>query len=374
MRWILAAMWLLLPAPLFAQAIRDRDAAGAAAQFNAPQGWGQTPDTRWQAPGSGWRPPSYTLGVNVRNTDRGVVVTNVLQGSAAQRAGIERNDVIIAVGGYQVGYVGRQLYDLGDEINARVGADGRVILLIQDTRTKELRNLQVDMQSARQVVRGTARWGTDVPLSRDAMLVVRIIDVTNPTWRDTIVVEEIIRGVSRGSAEYQIAYSPNALQPNHRYAISAHLRDGNTVPFELTTPRNINLAAANQRIDFTLDRARNPGGSGPIRFPTAEIVDLYQSLLGRPPTGREITLWQAEFARGATLQDVRRQILSGSEYYERYNNNDDRYLRELYGATTGRTPDAAELERLKQQLRNTGGLRTELVRELLNRINPDSPR
>lgn len=357
---------MLVSSLAFAQ-VRERNAPSSGGGGGVEA---QGADSRWFNPGGGnWRPPSYQLGVNVRNTERGVVLTNVLAGSPAQRAGLERNDTILTVAGYQVGHVGRQLYDLGDEVNARAGSEGRVLMLIQNGRNGELRNITVDLGSSRSSVSGTIRWGTDISLSRNAMLVVRIIDVTNAAWQDVVVVEQVTRGVSRGTAPYEIAYSSSSIQPNRRYAISAHVRDGDEVLFETATPRNITLSGDSQRLDFTLDRARGQGGNRPGGFPTAQVVDLYRSLLGRPPTSREIALWQAEFARGATLEDVRRQLLGGSEYYDKNRNDDDRFLNDVYGSTQGRAPSEAELERMRQQLKSSGGLRTDLVRDLMKRLD-----
>lgn len=367
----LLVLGVLMASPAASPAqVRDRNASGA--QGIGAQGFdAQTSDSRWSSPGGGggYRPPSYQLGVQVRNTDRGVVLTNVLANSPAQRAGLERNDTILSVAGYQVGYVGRQLYDLGDEVNARAGAEGQVLMLIQNGRNGELRNITVDLGASRSAVSGTIRWGTDVSLSRNAMLVVRIVDITNASWQDVIVAEQITRGVSRGSAQYEIAYSSASIRSNRRYAISAHVRDGDAVLFETTTPRNITLSGAAQRLDFTLDRARGQGGNRPGGFPTAQIVDLYQSLLGRPPSAREIALWQTEFARGATLEDVRRQLLGGSEYYDKNRNDDDRFFNDVYSSTQGRAPSQVEVDKMRQQLQSSGGLRTDLVRDLMKRLD-----
>jgi uncharacterized lipoprotein YbaY len=362
-RSLVAIAALTMSAAAFGQELRDRDGLGTAGAFG-----GQSTDSRWSNPGGGWRPPSYQLGVQIRNTDRGALLTNVLPGSAAQRAGLERNDVILTVGGYQVGYVGRQLYDLGDEINARTSTDGRVLLLIRNGRNGELRNITVDMATSRGVVNGTIRWANDVSLSRNAMLTVRIVDVSNPAWRDVIVAEQVYRGVTRGSSQYQVGYSPANIQANRRYAISAHIRDGDYVPFETAQPRNITLNGGEQRLDFTLDRARDQSGNRPGGFPTAQIVDLYRVVLGRAPNAREIAMWQAEFDRGATIEDVRRQLLGGSEYYDRNRNDDNRFLSDVYSNTQGRAPDAEEMERMRDQLKSSGGMRTDLVRDLMKRM------
>ncbi len=108
------------------------------------------PQTRI-APGEGDRrpyflPDRWLLGVYAHNTETGVLITRVMPGSAAAQAGLERNDKIVAVEGFQVGYVNRQLYLLGDELQHRAGANGRVRLLVQNWRNNELLNLDVRLR------------------------------------------------------------------------------------------------------------------------------------------------------------------------------------------------------------------------------------
>ena len=57
----------------------------------------------------------WRLGIYPENTDTGVLLTEIVRGSAAERAGLEVNDRIISVHGYQVGYVDGTLYDSGQE-------------------------------------------------------------------------------------------------------------------------------------------------------------------------------------------------------------------------------------------------------------------
>ena len=95
---------------------------------NGPGGVGQG---RYLPPGQ--RPPTnFRLGIYSRNTDTGVLVTSVNAGSVAQQSGIEAQDIIIAVNGYQVGIINGRTYDIAEELARRVDAQGRVMLLVRN--------------------------------------------------------------------------------------------------------------------------------------------------------------------------------------------------------------------------------------------------
>ncbi len=68
-------------------------------------------------PNQDWR-----LGVQVDNLDTGVFIRQVAPNSAAARANLEVNDVIVAVAGQQVGYVDGRPIDVGTEIKRRADA------------------------------------------------------------------------------------------------------------------------------------------------------------------------------------------------------------------------------------------------------------
>jgi S1-C subfamily serine protease len=103
-----------------------------------------------------WFPPpgrpdfdsTWRLGVWARNTDTGVVITRVVPGSAAASHGLEEGDRIVAVNGYQIGWLRDRLYPLGEELQRRAGRRGFVSLLVQNVRNQEL--LPLDVQLDRQ--------------------------------------------------------------------------------------------------------------------------------------------------------------------------------------------------------------------------------
>jgi PDZ domain len=86
-----------------------------------------------------------TLGVQVRYLETGARITRVFPNTPAWRYGLEPGDVIVAIDGYQIGYVKRRLYDLPSELNMRARRSGWVRLLVQNVRNNQLVNVDVHL-------------------------------------------------------------------------------------------------------------------------------------------------------------------------------------------------------------------------------------
>ena len=105
------------------------------------------------APGAGGLPGDYydpdrspvLLGVRGTDTAEGVLITQVVPGTPADLAGLERGDRVLTVGGYQVGVVatptGPRVYPLGRELARRIGPTGEVTMLVQDHRSGRITNI-----------------------------------------------------------------------------------------------------------------------------------------------------------------------------------------------------------------------------------------
>ncbi|NNJ25117.1 PDZ domain-containing protein [Alienimonas chondri] len=121
------------------------------------------PSTRL-VPGAGGLPgfdpddSPVLLGVSGTDTASGVLVTNVVRGTPAERAGLERGDRILTVSGYQVGVVstpnGPRVYPLGVELARRLSPTGDAELLVQDHRTRQITTV---------TVRPVSRYGPTSP-------------------------------------------------------------------------------------------------------------------------------------------------------------------------------------------------------------------
>ena len=316
-------------------------------------------------PPSPVQPGRYVLGINVRNTATGVEVVSVNPGGAGQRSGIEAGDVIVTVAGFQVGYVGDRLYDLGDEIARRIDGAGRVVLLVRNRRTGGL--VAVPMQFGAATSRAvTGRLFVQPPLvlPATALVTIRLLDVTQPQWRDVAVVQG---QAAVGSFPVPYRIDLPLLPPQHRYAVDARVEDRGRVLAQTQAPTLLAAVDHDQQIDQTLTVVgAGPGVGGAVGLPPAEQIQGWiQTYLGRPPRPFETEIWLATLQRGKSLTDVQAGLLSSSELFERQGRSRDLYVAEVFRLLYGQPPTTAQLADLRGRYDRAFGVRQRFVEDLL---------
>jgi len=321
----------------------------------------------WTQPPSSWR-----LGVAIENMETGVLLTDVERGLPADTSGLERGDVIIAVGGYQVGYVNGALFDLGDELRRRTEPDGKVTFLVFDGRNRQLRSMPVTLvQQSQGKVRGQVLCRERISLSSQAVLTVRLRDVTFPSWQNVQVGQHVIPNPPHPPISYTIDFDPSTIYPDHRYALDAWLVDRGQVVVQTASPTPVTPQNATTPVQLTLVKpggASSPGTSPGNVYATGQLDQInqwYRQYLLRDATMQELSAWQAHLQAGRTLQDVQAYILSSSEYYDRLGNQSSRYLTELYRNLFGRQPTPAELTAFQSQYQQYGGARSLFVQQAM---------
>ena len=95
-----------------------------------------------QRPGQG----GGQLGVHADKTDTGMLSTSVIRGSAADRAGLERGDRILAIGTERVGLVGNRAISTRKVLRRQSDFQGDVLLLVQPRRGRGLINVSIRLQ------------------------------------------------------------------------------------------------------------------------------------------------------------------------------------------------------------------------------------
>lgn len=326
------------------------------------------------APSWNPQPNQWRLGVEIQNLDTGVLVTDVERDLPADRAGIEKDDIIVCVGGYQIGYVGGQLFDLGDEIRRRVDGNGRVDFLVLDHRRNRLINLPIELlQQNSRGITGQATYRERISLSPQATLTVRLRDVTYPQWQNVVVAQQVVRADGQPPIRFAMDIDQQAIYPDHRYALDAWLADQNRLIFQTPTSLPITLSGNPRPVELALTRVGAQPPSNPyLAGQLDQLKTWYRNYLKREPTAQELAAWQSQLEQGRTPQEVLSYILGSSEYFDRLGNQRDTYLRELYRNLTGKEPTAADLAKLQQQLQANQGSRTQVARELI-RKQPNAP-
>jgi uncharacterized lipoprotein YbaY len=318
------------------------------------------------------QPNSWRLGVAIENVDTGVVLTDIERGMPAERAGLEKGDVIVNVGGFQVGYVNGALYDLGDEIRRRVDQQGKVDFLVFDQRTRRLQSLPVTLvQQSAGGVRGEVICRERITLSQQAVLTVRLRDVTYPTWQNVEVGKHVIPNPKHPPIPFAIELDPTQIFPDHKYAVDAYLVDRGQIVLQSSKEVPVTPLSNNTGLQVQLVKV---GSSVPPSNTYAvgqieQISQWYRQYLRREATPQELSAWQAHLQAGRAPQDILAYILGSPEYFDRVGNSANPYLAEVLRALLGRQPSAAELQQYATQYQQYGGARTDFVRDVL-RLQP----
>ena len=139
------------------------------------------------------KPEPLAPGVQYENANAGILLTQVVPGSAAANQGLLVGDRILAVGGQQVGYVDGRLVDLGDEITRHITPAGQITLLVL-TAGGQLRSGPLKLASTGGVIQGTAMFQGGRPqVSPQAVMNLRMIDVTRDYASGIVVAETSAR-------------------------------------------------------------------------------------------------------------------------------------------------------------------------------------
>ena len=370
--------------PVMAQDARDRDASGndpfSDQGFNGMEvGYARgNPQERYLPPNQ-LPPTNFKLGIYSRNTPTGVVVTSVVPGSVAQQSGIEAQDTIVAVGGYQVGIVNGRTFDIAEELARRVDAQGRVTLLVQNHRNSQMVNIPVQFTnsySTNRMVVGTVNTGSRELAIPGSLLTVRLIDTSFPQWQNVTIAEAQLPVTGRWPIAYRLDFDSSSIRSDHRYAIDAKITQRGVPVVESPSPSPVNVTTGNGQANLTLVPSV-PSRPSPTVNPTQpnlgrpidQVSSYYMQLLGRPLNDREQAVWQRELAKGKTTDEILATVLCSSEYYDRYRGNVDLYITDVYQYVLGRNPAPQEVRAIRSQMALSSDLRYPVVLALVRQRN-----
>lgn len=332
-------------------------------------------------------PRNWKLGVYVRNLDIGALVQQIDAGSAAQLAGINIGDVVVAVAGYRVGEFEGRVVDIADELRRSADPYGRVSLLIQDGRTKNLRVANVTLNATSGLTSGTVMVGDRASLPSGSVLTVMLSNVSKPFF-EVAGGKAVSRAEGTGPFPFSLNYDPRYIDPRDQYALNAWITWNNQVIYSARQPIAIAPSGLNQTFQLVVDRgnylpsskptttpgfvttaagtvsAASPGyGNVPGATDANALNQLFVAVLGRPASSKEILAWQAYLQQGFTLNDVTVKLMTSSQYRERFP-TDTAYIQQVLQTLTGQPPSTADVQAWVTRLQSVGSAER-VIQEML---------
>jgi hypothetical protein len=272
--WVLVASFLNAGIALGQGGRLDRDRDRQTAQDETDRATGRqqrAPDRRPQLVRP--RPPArldrWVLGVSVTYDETGALITHVDRDSAAWDSGLERRDQIVAVNGYQIGYVYRQLYPLERELHLRADRRGQVRLLVQNHRNQRLVNIDVRMRRASDsgddrdrpeqpgrsgLIIGTVDSRVAGQLPRNSVLVVRLIDTASRLSTLKPIAQVAIREPGPFPVPFELSYDTNEIEEGRQYALHAQLSVGGLQTQRTVQGQVVDFSTRQKRYQLVLQR------------------------------------------------------------------------------------------------------------------------
>ncbi len=329
----------------------------------------------------------WKLGVYVDNREEGAVITQVAQGSAGQQAGLQPNDIIVAVGPSRIGYFDNRIIELAEEIRRNADPTGRVSLLVFNAAQRRLVPLMVSMNSTSTSVTGVIASRDRVQLPSGSALVVQLQNISNP-YNLISGGKSVTRADGVGPYPFELHIDPRYLDPRDQYQLTAYISLGNQTIYSLPQPITLNTNNLAQPLSLMVESVSggqgfgNPsqpnfptGGQGNVvnvgypgsNMQTVDLNSLFFQLLNRAPSAAESVAWQAYLQQGNSINELKIKLMSNIKFRERFV-SDSAYVQELMRALAGRVPDQQELAFWTSRLQATQSPET-VIGEMLQRNN-----
>jgi uncharacterized lipoprotein YbaY len=323
-------------------------------------------------------PRDWRLGVSVDPSDVGAVVRQVTPSGAAQRVGLEPNDIIVSINGFQVGMVENRLNDVGEQIRRSADSNGRVRALVFQSRSARLQNVTIQLDSGSNGITGSVALSDRGSIPFNSIVTVQIENVTRPFY-EVRNGKVTFAASGNGPFPFDIQYDPAYVDARDRYQLNATITDSTGRPlYGLRQPIAIPTGGLPQNTLLALDNARmlqslgqQPvGGAVTSGFgqDPAVLNQVFQQILGRLPSSTEQVAWSQFLAQGNSVIDLQAKIIGSPAYFDRLGNNPQRFIQSMIRTFSGREATANELNAWLGRLQQYQGNREQVAREFLQQM------
>lgn len=327
-------------------------------------------------PGTPQDEPRWRLGIYSMDTGAGVQIVRVTPGSPAFEAGLEQDDLIVTVSGYQVGLIGNHRHELGQAFNEYATTEGYVNLLVQDHRTKDLLNMPVTLESRVQQIKGTISFrDTHQRIPRNAQVQIDLFEQIRPGVTIPIKTTRVT-DFSKVPIPFAVDYNPEDIDPRRQYTVQASVVADNHTYYTTRNAYQVITSGYPRTVDLSLYSTISPAnGTQQVGYASQrderleQIMQWFQDYLHRDMRPGEQQVWSSTIDRGTSLEDIRAQLLGSPDFYMQSNADDELYIRRLFEVVTGRQPSQREVDAWMARLDAQNGLRTDLAREFLAQIS-----
>lgn len=333
--------------------------------------WGGTTANYYRPEGYSWQ--GWQLGAIVQNTPSGVLVQQVMPGSVAQRSGLKEGDIIVSVGGAQVGYSNGRVVDLIYEINRRVNANGQVRLTVLESTSRQLRTYTLNLAQ-----RPTSGFSVSGRLYIDNAVLgygnntikVELLNVTRP-YLTASGGSTYVQAYGMGPFPFSLTSNSTYFNGSDRFRIVATLYDVNRQVAAYAT-LDIGAPALGSTVNYDLRlQSSSPTGSPIFNnsygyfYPDQNIVyQIFRQYLSRDPSASEAQAWQQQLANGSTTQaELRADVIASPAFYDRVGNNPDQFIKLMIESTTKQQAPLDRVQYWRARLDVYGGDRLSLARE-----------
>ena len=178
--------------------------------------------------------------------------------------------------------------------------------------------------------------------------------------------------VNRRSA-FSLDVDPSLIDPRRQYVVNADITAANNTLYTTRQEYRVLTSGYPKTVDMrlypTTTANNNYNGYADNRQQQLDqIGQWYQEYLHRDPRINERAAWQSSIDRGVPLNDVRADLLALPEFYNQANQDNRKYIENMYIAVLGRRPVQEEVDAWLAQLQARQGLRREIAREFLAEV------
>ena len=321
---------------------------------------------------------TWQLGAYLVNTANGVLIQQVVPGGIAANSGLKAGDVVVSVAGYQVGYVNGRAVDLVYEISRRVDAYSRVRLVVFDAFTRQLKNLDLVIAQAPQLVStvsGEVSFDRGVLNLGSGILKVELQNASRP-FMQVGGGSDLRQAFGNGPFSYSIRYDPQYISPLDRYRLVATLYDANRSVVAFAT-QDIAAPTPGTQVAYNL-RLQGPafysGGSiSTVAYYPPDMTSMVQAFrqyLGRDPSLGESQAWSNQLATGTiTISEMKAELLASTSFYDRAGNSPDLFVQRMIETVTGQQARYDQIQTWRARLNYYGGMRLPIAREFLTSVS-----